>query len=65
MNPKKDLTGFPGSPDPTWNLVEMLNEAGLELWQAPEGFWAIRTKRTSVVKQPAHPMRKRRLEGHA
>jgi len=65
MNSKRDLTDFPGPPDPKWNLVEMLNEAGLELWQAPEGFWAIRTKRAVVVRLPAHPMRKRRLEGHA
>jgi hypothetical protein len=65
MNSKRDLTSFPGPPDPTWNLVEMLNEAGLELWQAPEGFWAIRSKHAPTVRQPVHCMRKRRLEGRA
>jgi hypothetical protein len=65
MNSKKDLTDFPGPPDPTWNLVEMLNDAGLELWQAPEGFWAIRAKQALTVRQPVHCMRKRRQEGHA
>jgi hypothetical protein len=25
-------------------LARLLDEAGLELWQAPEGFWAIRIK---------------------
>jgi len=65
MNSKRDLTSFPGPPDPTWNLVEMLNEAGLELWQAPEGFWAIRAKRAAMPTQPAPRSRKRHLEGRA
>jgi hypothetical protein len=65
MNSKRDLTDFPGAPDPTWNLVEMLNDAGLELWQAPEGFWAIRAKQAPMVRPPVHCMRKWWLEGRA
>ena len=64
MNSKKDLTDFPGHPNPAWNVVEMLNQAGLELWQSPEGFWAIRVKR-GVVASPVRPAKSRRLEGHA
>jgi hypothetical protein len=26
-------------------MASLLSEAGLELWQAPEGFWAIRLRR--------------------
>ena len=65
MNPKKDLTDFPGQPSPAWNVVDMLDDAGLELWQSPEGFWAIRVKRVAVPTAPARPAKRRRLEGRA
>ena len=43
MEAKKALTGFSGSA--VWaDLKGMLASAGLELWQAPEGFWAVRIK---------------------
>jgi hypothetical protein len=65
MDPKKDLTDFSGQPDPGCNVVEMLADAGLELWQAPEGFWAIRVKRVSTPAVPNRSAKRRRLEGHA
>jgi hypothetical protein len=46
-------------------LVAILSSAGLELVQAPEGFWAIRVKRAVVPTPPTRPVRKRRLEGRA
>jgi len=53
MNAKKVLTGSqpeaPAAPD----LEEALAEAGLELWQAPEGFWAIRLKLPVAVGELA------------
>lgn len=30
--------------EPIADLDRLLAEAGLELWQAPEGFWAVRLK---------------------
>lgn len=30
-------------------LVQLLDDAGLELWQAPEGFWAIRARPAVVL----------------
>jgi hypothetical protein len=45
--------------------MALLDEAGLELWQAPEGFWAIRAKGAVVTAQQVRPTRKRRQEGRA
>ncbi len=49
MDAKTVLTGFLGEPISRPALVSMLAAAGLELWQAPEGFWAIRVKRAAVL----------------
>lgn len=62
MNAKKVLTGSPPEALAPPDLEQALAGAGLELWQAPEGFWAIR------IKPPATPLsprraRRRRLEG--
>jgi hypothetical protein len=46
-------------------LVAILSSAGLELVQAPEGFWAIRLKSAVAPTAPMRLGRKRRLEGHA
>ncbi len=44
MDAKTVLTGFLGQPVSRPDLANLLAEAGLELWQAPEGFWAVRLK---------------------
>jgi hypothetical protein len=49
MDAKTVLTGFLGEPIFRPALVDLLAEAGLELWQAPEGFWAVRLKRAAVL----------------
>ena len=49
MDAKTVLTGFLGEPISRPDLVDLLAEAGLELWQAPEGFWAVRLKRAAVL----------------
>jgi len=43
------------------NVTELLAEAGLELWQAPEGFWAVRLKRAvlAAAKPPRRLLRPR------
>lgn len=42
------LTGV--TPEPALaTLVQLLDAAGLELWQAPEGFWTIRAKPAVVI----------------
>jgi len=41
---EKALTGSAAEGDSGSNVRALLDEAGLELWQAPEGFWAIRMK---------------------
>jgi hypothetical protein len=64
VDTKTVLTGFLGEPIFQPELVALLAEAGLELWQAPEGFWAIRAKRADPTP-PARPPRRRRLEGRA
>jgi hypothetical protein len=48
MDAKTVLTGFLGEPISRPDLVDLLAEAGLELWQAPEGFWAVRLKQASA-----------------
>jgi hypothetical protein len=56
MEAKKALTGFAASGGT--DVAALLAEAGLELWQAPEGFWAIRVKPAPV--RAAKPARRRR-----
>jgi hypothetical protein len=58
MNAKTVLTGFLGQPISRPDLVTLLAEAGLELWQAPEGFWTVRLKPVAAV--PAKPPRRLR-----
>jgi hypothetical protein len=64
IDPNSILTG--NEPEPLeGRILTLLEEAGLELWQAPEGFWAIRAKRVAVPTVPARSAKRRRLEGHA
>jgi hypothetical protein len=49
VDAKTVLTGFLDEPISRPDLVDLLAEAGLELWQAPEGFWAVRLKRVAVL----------------
>jgi hypothetical protein len=65
VDTKTVLTGFLGEPLSRPDLRHLLDEAGLELWQAPEGFWAIRVKPAAAPTPPARPARRRRLEGRA
>lgn len=59
MDPKKLLTAFPQNGVARPDLVELLDRAGLELWQAPEGFWAIRLKPAALPPPaPAAPRRR-------
>jgi hypothetical protein len=55
MDAKTVLTGFSGEPISRPDLVNLLAEAGLELWQAPEGFWAVRLKQQ--VSRPPRRVR--------
>jgi hypothetical protein len=64
MDAKTVLTGFLAEPSFRPEIVRQLDEAGLELWQAPEGFWAIRAKRADPTPA-ARATRRRRAEGHA
>ncbi len=57
MGATKLLTGLPPKPSSFPDLSRTLAEAGLELWQAPEGFWAVRLKQAPV---PAPVLRLRR-----
>jgi hypothetical protein len=55
------LTGFLEEPNSRPELKHQLAEAGLELWQAPEGFWAVRLKPTTtlpVVRMRGRTMRR-------
>ena len=64
VDPNSILTG--NEPEPLEGRISaLLDEVGLELWQAPEGFWAIRAKRTAVPTVPARSAKRRRQEGHA
>ena len=58
---KKALTGFLAEPISRPELVALLAEAGLELWQAPEGFWTVRLKQAASMpaKPPRRPRRPR------
>jgi hypothetical protein len=59
VDAKTVLTGFLGEPISRPDLVHLLAEAGLELWQAPEGFWAVRVKQ-AVMASVKPPRRLRR-----
>jgi hypothetical protein len=58
MEAKKVLTGFLGESFSRPELMRQLAEAGLELWQAPEGFWAVRLKPVTVPPRVARPRRR-------
>jgi hypothetical protein len=57
---KKALTGFLAEPVSRPELVLLLAEAGLELWQAPEGFWTVRLKQAAQAA-PVVRLRRRAL----
>jgi len=57
MGATKLLTGLPSKPSSFPGLTRTLAEAGLELWQAPEGFWAVRLK--PAVVAPVVQLRRR------
>ena len=61
MEANKVLTDFFRRPLPRPELAELLAEAGLELWQAPEGFWTVRLKQAASMpaKPPRRPRRPR------
>jgi hypothetical protein len=56
-----DLTGVSEKADSgrREELLALLDGVGLELWQAPEGFWAIRLK--PVAPRPARRWQARRV----
>lgn len=62
MEARKLLTGIPSKSSSLPDLARMLAEAGLELWQAPEGFWAVRLKPAAmplpVVRMRGRTMRR-------
>jgi hypothetical protein len=60
MNAKTDLTGFSGESHFRPKLTNLLAAAGLELWQAPEGFWAVRLKPAPAAPPVVRPQRKLR-----
>jgi hypothetical protein len=49
MRATKLLTGLSPKSASLPDLARTLAEAGLELWQAPEGFWAVRLKQAAVA----------------
>jgi hypothetical protein len=42
-------------PQQRRTVLALLEQAGLELWQAPEGFWAIRLRSEGAVALAARP----------
>ena len=58
MDAKTVLTGFLEEPLSRPELMHLLAEAGLELWQAPEGFWAVRLKPVLAPPPLARPRRR-------
>jgi hypothetical protein len=62
VDAKTVLTGFLAEPISQPELAHLLAEAGLELWQAPEGFWAVRLKPATaplqVVRMRGRTMRR-------
>jgi hypothetical protein len=61
----RHLTEDSAESDSRPEFAALLAAAGLELWQAPEGFWAIRVKPAVMATQPTRPAKRRRLEGRA
>jgi hypothetical protein len=47
LSTKRTLTAFLEGSALHPDLLQVLTEAGLDLWQAPDGFWAIRLKPTA------------------
>ncbi len=60
---KRGLTDFPVVSVSRPELVAMLLEAGLELWQSPEGFWAVRLKPITAPQPVVRPATRRRQPG--
>ena len=60
MGATKLLTGLSPQSSSLPDLARRLAEAGLELWQAPEGFWAVRLKQAAVLAPAKPPRRLRR-----
>jgi len=56
--PRKLLTGFFEKPLSRPELMHQLAEAGLELWHAPEGFWAVRLKPAPVFRPGRRSLRR-------
>ena len=65
LEPTRHLTEDSAESDSRPEFAALLAAAGLELWQAPEGFWAIRAKRAAMPTVPARSAKKRRQEGRA
>ena len=59
MEARKLLTGFSPEPSTSSDLTQLLAQVGLELWQAPQGFWAVRLK-PALVPTPVTRLRLRR-----
>jgi hypothetical protein len=62
MGARNLLTGLSPKSSSLPDLARMLAEVGLELWQAPEGFWTVRLKQTPLLV-PAQPTRRVRRTG--
>jgi hypothetical protein len=62
MEANKVLTDFFSGPTPRPELANLLAQAGLELWQAPEGYWAIRLKQAAMpaMTKPTRRLRRAR-----
>lgn len=60
VSAKKDLTSFLREPISRPDLEGLLSDAGLELWQDPEGFWAIRLRPPQQPTQPTDVAKERR-----
>ncbi len=60
MDTKTVLTGFLEEPLSRSELMHLLAEAGLELWQAPEGFWTVRLKQAAMPTRPVRRLRRAR-----
>jgi hypothetical protein len=61
MEAEKDLTAFAANGALRAEVAALLAEAGLEMWQAPEGFWAIRVKPVASLAKPSRRRRPRRV----
>jgi len=65
LQPTRHLTEDPAESVSRSEFAALLATVGLELWQAPEGFWAIRVKPAVMATQACRSPRKRRQEGRA